>query len=160
MCPSRPQPPWAPGSAVVCIPKCLVPGFSGGRMRKEHVCPSLLSSVPLPQFQLFGFCFGGTGSAAVMWFSWCPGFLGLSLEKRGDFLIAYGSLPFFVTPPPNQTASAEACPSISSPAPSVCPQGSCLRPGFRRISPESSSPFPTHCPVLSPSSKLLPGEFP
>ena len=148
MCPARPQPPRAPGPTVLCIPKCLVPGFSGGRMRKERVCPSLLSSVPLLQLQLLGFCFGGTGSEAVMWFSWCPGFPGLSLEKREDFLTASGSLPSFVMPPPNQTASAEACPSICSPAPS----GLCVLTA--PASGQASAGSPLSQPALSQLTAL------
>ena len=116
LCLSSPQPPWTPGPSGLCIPRCSVLGFNGRWVRKKEVCAPLPSSLPLPQLQLFGFHLCGRGSGAVMWFSWSPGSLDLSLEKREEVLTAGGSLPFFLTPPPNQTGSAEACPHVSSPA--------------------------------------------
>lgn len=160
MCLSSPQPPWTPGPSGLCIPRCSVLGFNGRWVRKKEVCASLLSSLPLPQLQLFGFRLYGRGSRAVMWFSWSPGFPRSEPREEGR-----GSYCRWLTPFSFlrllQTKRVLQKPGPASPVqPSVCPHSFCLRPGFCRISPEPSSTLPTLYPLLHLSSKLLPGESP
>ena len=152
---SRPQPCRTPGPSGLCIPGCSVLGFSGPRVRKKQVCASLLPSFPLTNFS---FTWKGKGSCDVV--SWCPGFPRSEPREEGS-----GSYCPWLTPFPSYASSKpnRFCRSLSphlQSSPSVSPHSFCLRPGFCGTSTEPSSPFPTLCPSLHLSSKLLPGESP
>lgn len=119
---------------------------------------SAFSSPPTTSALQFLFMWKGKGSCDVV--SWCPGFPRSEPPEEGR-----GSYCPWLTPFPSYASSKPSgfCRSLSAhlqSGPSVCPHSFCHRPGFCRISPEPSSLFPTLCPSLHLSSKLLPGESP
>lgn len=104
ICVARLHPPPAPGPTSPCLPWRARFRLQWETEEEEVRLPPL-PYLLLPQLQLFGSCLRGSGSGAVTWFSWCPCFRGLSLEKRTDFLRACGSSPFFLAHLPNQPNS-------------------------------------------------------